>query len=61
MSTPNDTALDYARSLAASRFWGFLTLKFEDGRVVHIRKEENLKPSELPEKTRGEKNDCTRL
>jgi hypothetical protein len=48
MTPTNEPALDYARMLAEARFWGFLTLKYEDGRVVHIRKEENLKPNELP-------------
>ena len=38
---------DYLRELSESRFWGSITLKFESGQVVHARREENLKPSEL--------------
>ena len=56
MST-NQIALDYARRLADAQFWGFLTLKYEAGRIVHMRREENLKPTEmieLPGKNRGE-------
>jgi hypothetical protein len=45
--------LEYARELADQGFWGFLTLKFENGAVVHVRKEENLKPAEMPGKNRG--------
>lgn len=52
MTTPNQTAIDYLRNLAEQGFWGFLTLKFEHGEVVHLRREENLKPNELPGKNR---------
>ena len=45
MTTPNHTALEYLRSLADQGFWGAITLKYENGEVIHIRKEENLKPS----------------
>jgi hypothetical protein len=31
-------------SLTKHKFWGSLTLKFEDGKVVHAMKTENLKP-----------------
>jgi len=31
-------------SLTGKRFFGSVTLKFEDGTIVHARKEENLKP-----------------
>jgi len=53
MSTPNENALNYMWELAEQRFWGFLTLKYEDGNIVHVRREENLKPNELPGKNRG--------
>jgi hypothetical protein len=53
MNSPNDTALSYIGSLSEQRFWGFLTLKFEGGEIVHVRREENLKPSELPGRNRG--------
>lgn len=49
MTTPNQTAIDYLRSLADQGFWGAITLKYEHGEIVHIRKEENLKPSALSE------------
>lgn len=52
----NAAALDYLRRLAESRFWGYITVKFEAGKVVHLRREENLKPSDvgtLPETNRG--------
>jgi hypothetical protein len=57
MTSVNDSALRYVRSLEGQQFWGFLTMKFEDGRIVHLRREENLKPSaieNLPEKNRGD-------
>ena len=53
MISPNANAIDYIRALSEQRFWGFLTLKYEDGTIVHVRREENLKPSELPGKNRG--------
>lgn len=37
----------FIKQLIAAQFWGSLTLKFERGEVVNIRKEENIKPSEL--------------
>ena len=54
MTAANQTAIDYLRSLAEQGFFGAITLKYEAGKVVHLRKEENLKPSDLsgtPEKT----------
>jgi hypothetical protein len=49
----NDAAINYIRDLTDKRFWGFLTLKYEDGKIVHVRQEQNLKPSELPGENRG--------
>ena len=46
-SAANEAAIQYFRRLADTAFWGVLTLKLEAGRVVHLRKEENLKPAEL--------------
>jgi hypothetical protein len=40
-------ALEYLRNLASKGFWGAITLKFEKGEIVHVRQEENLKPSDL--------------
>jgi hypothetical protein len=51
-----DEAIELIRQLSRERFYGALTLKFEAGRIVIIKKEETLKPSELlgqPEKREG--------
>ena len=53
MTSSNQTAIEYLKSLAGQSFWGFLTLKFEHGEVVHLRREENFKPTELPGRNRG--------
>jgi hypothetical protein len=46
--TPNNrNALALIQSLGDRSFWGSLTLKFENGRITHIRQEINFKPSEL--------------
>jgi hypothetical protein len=47
MSAANQSAFDYLKSLAEQGFFGAITLKYEAGKVVHVRKEENLKPSDL--------------
>jgi hypothetical protein len=47
MSAANQSAIDYLKSLAEQGFFGAITLKYEAGKVVHLRKEENLKPSDL--------------
>jgi len=46
------SGINYIRSLEEEGFWGFLALKFENGKIVHIRREENLRPNELPERNR---------
>ena len=56
MSQQTDSAIGYLEDLAVAGFWGFITLKFEAGKVVHIRKEENIKPNDLPGISRGEGN-----
>ncbi len=43
----NEPIFRYVSNLVAQRFWGFLTLKFEDGKLVHLRREENLKPATI--------------
>lgn len=43
----NESTVAYLDKLSREPFWGSVTLKFEDGRIVHIRREENLKPTEL--------------
>jgi len=45
----SESVLAYLRSLSNQQFWGAVTLKYEGGEVVHVRKEENLKPSSLSE------------
>jgi hypothetical protein len=61
--TPQPTAeagvLFLLRKLSASMFYGALTLKYENGVIVHLRKEENIKPTtlNLPDENRGSLND----
>jgi hypothetical protein len=56
MTSANQSALDYLKSLAEQGFWGFVTFKLEHGEIVHVRREENLKPAELPGRNRGSAN-----
>ena len=46
-------ALDLIQQLIRERFYGAVTLKFEAGRVVLMKKEETLKPSDLSDKPRS--------
>lgn len=39
---------DLTRELEKSRFYGSLELKYEDGRLVLIRKSETFRPMEKP-------------
>lgn len=39
---------DFTRELEKSRFYGSLELKYEDGRLVLIRKTETFRPMEKP-------------
>jgi hypothetical protein len=39
-----DTIILILKELVKSRFFGIIELRFEDGKVVHIRKTENIKP-----------------
>jgi len=48
-SRTNERALRWLADLIAARFWGSLTIKFEAGRICHIRKEESVRPEELSE------------
>jgi hypothetical protein len=57
VNAPTQKALAYVANLTASGFWGFVTLKFEAGEVVHVRREENLKPASLPETDRSQTNE----
>jgi hypothetical protein len=53
MNPALNQTLDYLRELADCRFWGYVGVKFENGQIVHVRQEENLKPSELPGRNRS--------
>ncbi len=35
--------INYLADLETNNFFGSLTLKFENGHIVHLRREENLK------------------
>ena len=47
-------AIDLIRQLTSDRFYGALTLKFEAGRIVTIKKEQTLKPTDLSEHPRSQ-------
>jgi hypothetical protein len=53
MSAPNQSTVDYLCSLGEQAFWGAITLKYEGGKIVHLRKEESFKPSSLSEVPRS--------
>jgi hypothetical protein len=53
MNSMNEPALTYLKSLADQSFWGAVTLKFEEGTIVHLRQEQNLKLSELSGRPRN--------
>jgi hypothetical protein len=42
------------RTLARDRFYGAVTLKFEAGKIVVLKKEETFKPTDLSEKLRSQ-------
>jgi len=52
-------AIELIRQLVRERFYGALTMKFEAGKVTTIKKEQTIKPSELPGQP-GKRNDETR-
>jgi hypothetical protein len=49
----NET-IELIRQLVRERFYGALTLKFEAGRIVTIKKEQTLKPNDLSDHPRSE-------
>lgn len=64
MTTPtgqpnNDQTMNYLRQLAEARFWGAVTVKFENGEAVHIRREESILPSKLNPKDNPGKQHVT--
>ena len=38
-----DKLIDIIKALIAACFWGKLTIHFEAGKVVHLKKEESIK------------------
>jgi hypothetical protein len=40
-------AIDLIRQLVSERFYGAITIKFEAGRIVTIKKEQTFKPTDL--------------
>jgi hypothetical protein len=50
-------SIELIHQLQRGRFYGAVTFKFEAGRIVSIKKEETLKPSELPGQPGERKND----
>ena len=49
-----ETTLQFLKQQHAERFFGAITLKFEAGRVVHIKVEKTLKPDDLSDKPRDD-------
>jgi hypothetical protein len=45
-------ALELIRQLAQERFYGALTLKFEAGHIITLKKEQTIKPNDLSEQPR---------
>jgi hypothetical protein len=47
-------AVELIRQLVRERFYGAISIKFEAGRIVIIKKEETIKPTNLSAKPRSE-------
>jgi hypothetical protein len=43
----NTAIAEYIRMLTQEGFWGNLTIKFQSGQIIHLLKEESLKPDQL--------------
>jgi hypothetical protein len=54
----NET-IEMLRRLAMEHFYGAVTIKFEAGNVVCLKKEETLKPADLSGKPRSESANTT--
>ena len=56
-----ETALisSFIGELADQGFWGNIILKLQGGKVIHITKEESLKPSQLGPEYRRNHEFCT--
>jgi hypothetical protein len=55
-----EPVIAYLQRLARSQMYGSLLLKFEHGRIVHLRLETNMKPSDLLSHQSEEPNDPIR-
>jgi hypothetical protein len=53
----NNAALTFVQHLIDSRFWGSISLRLEAGRVVHLYKEESLKPESLVTQSHHQKDE----
>lgn len=47
MTASCDNAINYIRCLGEQQFWGTLTIKIQDGEVIHVTEERSLKPNQL--------------
>ena len=45
--------IDLVRQLSRDRFYGALTLRFEAGQIITIKKEQTIKPNDLSEQPRS--------
>lgn len=55
--TDNPAVLGWLQSLEDANFWGTVSLRFQHGDVVHIIREETLKPEQVrPENPRSSQN-----
>jgi hypothetical protein len=43
----NNAVFQYLHGLADSNYWGSVSLRMEGGRIVHLYKEESIKPEAL--------------
>lgn len=48
----NDKAVTFIRQLVAEGFYGAVTLKLQNGSVVHVSLEESILPNQLPTQSR---------
>lgn len=49
-----DKTLALMQQLQSDRFYGAVTVKFEAGKITHIRLERNIKPDDLSETPRNQ-------
>lgn len=47
MKEQPDKTTEFIESLKQKGFWGSVTLKFEAGKITHLKQEKNLKPHDL--------------